>query len=153
MWLNRNLGAGYKEMNTSLPVISSNNSYNPPGLVMSTALTPENTADPIIMKLENTDPTVRYFVYMHFAEVEDLSLRPNQTREFQIRINGVTIANLSPKYLQTDTFFLNPESQTNIEFTLVRTPKSTRPPIINAVEIYIGNSVSQSFTSKEDGMC
>lgn len=120
---------------------------------MSTALTPTNTTAPISMELADTDPTVRYFVYLHFAEVEDLSLTPNQTREFEIYINQVKIAVFSPRYLQTDTFFLKPESQTNIKFLLVRTPTSTLPSIINALEIYVGNTYSQSFTSQEDGMC
>ncbi|CDY15555.1 BnaA08g28390D [Brassica napus] len=134
IWLPRKLGAENKEINTSLPVTSSNNSYNPPGLLMSTALTPTNTTAPISMELADTDPTVRYFVYMHFAEVEDLSLTPNQTREFEIYINQVKIAHVSPRYLQTDTFFLKPESQTNIKFLL----------------IYVGNTYSQSFTSQDD---
>lgn len=121
---------------------------------MSTAITPINTTQPIIMKLDGSDPNVRYFVYMHFAEVEDLSLRPNQTREFDIGVNGVTVAaGFSPKYLQTNTFFLNPKSQPVITFSLVRTPKSTLPPIVNALEIYIANSFSQSLTNQEDGMC
>nr|VDD53782.1 unnamed protein product [Brassica oleracea] len=150
IWLPRKLGAENKEINASLPVTSSNNSYNPPGLLMSTALTPTNTTAPISMELADTDPTVRYFVYLHFAEVEDLSLTPNQTREFEIYINQVKIAVFSPRYLQTDTFFLKPESQTNIKFLLVRTPTSTLPPIINALEIYVGNTYSQSFTSQED---
>lgn len=117
-------------------------------------MTPTNTTRPITMTLENPDPNVRYFVYMHFAEVEDLSLTPNQTREFDISINGVTVATaFSPKYLQTNTFFLNPESQTEIGFSLERTPKSTLPPIVNALEIYIANSFSQSLTNREDGIC
>lgn len=120
---------------------------------MSTALTPRNATNPMIMVLENSDPTVRYFVYMHFAEVEDLSLTPNQTREFRILLNGMKIADFSPKYLQTDTFFLKPESQTDIRFTLEKTPRSTLPPLINAIEIYVRNTYSQSFTSQEDGMC
>ncbi|CAA7026498.1 unnamed protein product [Microthlaspi erraticum] len=150
IWIPRNFGSDYREINTSLPVISGNDGYSLPSLVMSTALTPTNTAKPITMILDNSDPKVRYFAYMHFAEVEDLSLKPNQTREFEIRINGVRIADVSPKYLQTETVFLKPESQTDIRFTLERTPKSTLPPIVNALEIYIGNSFSQSFTSKED---
>ncbi|KAF3570210.1 hypothetical protein F2Q69_00058248 [Brassica cretica] len=101
IWIPRKLGTQYREINTSLPVISGNsNSYNLPSLMMST-----NATNPITMILENSDPTVRYFVYMHFAEVEDLSLTPDQTREFHIRINGETIADFSPKYLQSDTFF------------------------------------------------
>ncbi|XP_010475284.1 PREDICTED: probable LRR receptor-like serine/threonine-protein kinase At1g05700 isoform X2 [Camelina sativa] len=151
IWIPRNFGY-CREINTSLPVISNNNSYNLSSLVMSTAMTSTNTTRPITMTLENSDPNVRYFVYMHFAEVEDLSLKPNQTREFDISVNGVTVAaGFSPKYLQTNTVFLNPESQTEIGFSLVRTPKSTLPPIVNALEIYIANSFSQSLTNQEDG--
>ncbi|KAG7653205.1 Malectin-like domain [Arabidopsis suecica] len=151
IWIPRNFGY-CREINTSLPVTSDNNSYSLSSLVMSTAMTPTNTTRPITMTLENSDPNVSYFVYMHFAEVEDLSLKPNQTREFDIGINGVTVAaGFSPKYLQANTFFLNPESKKNITFSLVRTPKSTLPPIVNALEIYIANSVSQSLTNQEDG--
>uniref|UniRef100_A0A0D3DJ21 non-specific serine/threonine protein kinase n=1 Tax=Brassica oleracea var. oleracea TaxID=109376 RepID=A0A0D3DJ21_BRAOL len=119
IWIPRKLGTQYREINTSLPVISGNsNSYNLPSLMMST-----NATNPITMILENSDPTVRYFVYMHFAEVEDLSLTPDQTREFHIRINGETITDFSPKYLQSDTFVL---------------------------EIYVGNTYPQSLTSQDD---
>ncbi|KAL0723890.1 hypothetical protein Bca4012_038489 [Brassica carinata] len=150
IWIPRNFGY-CREINTSLPVISDGNSYILSSLVMSTAMTPTNTTNPITMTLENSDPNVRYFVYIHFAEVEDLSLRPNQTREFDIRINGVTVdPAFSPKYLQTNTIVLNPESQTNIVFSLVRTSKSTLPPIVNALEIYIASSFSQSLTNEDD---
>ncbi|KAF2546236.1 hypothetical protein F2Q70_00019485 [Brassica cretica] len=150
IWIPRNFGY-CREINTTLPVLSDDNSYNLSSLVMSTAMTPTNTTNPITMTLENSDPNVRYFAYIHFAEVEDLSLKPNLTREFDIRINGVTVhAAFSPKYLQTNTFVLNPESQTDIVFSLVRTSKSTLPPIINALEIYIANSFSQSLTNEVD---
>ncbi|CAN8311361.1 unnamed protein product [Cochlearia groenlandica] len=148
IWIPRGL-KDCREINTSLPVMSDNNSYNPSGLVMSTALTPTSTKD-LLLKFENSDPTIKYFVYMHFAEVENLSLRPNQTREFGILVNGVQIADLSPKYLQTDTIVLKPESQDTIGFHLVSTPKSTLPPIINAMEVYIENGFSQCLTSQED---
>nr|VDD41637.1 unnamed protein product [Brassica oleracea] len=150
IWIPRNFGY-CREINTSLHVTSDDNSYNLSSLVMSTAMTPTNTTNPITMTLENSDSNVRYFAYIHFAEVEDLSLKPNLTREFDIRINGVTVhAAFSPKYLQTNTFVLNPESQTDIVFSLVRTSKSTLPPIINALEIYIANSFSQSLTNEVD---
>ncbi|KAL0812582.1 hypothetical protein Bca101_069025 [Brassica carinata] len=150
IWIPRNFGY-CREINTSLHVTSDDNSYNLSSLVMSTAMTPTNTTNPITMTLENSDSNVRYFAYIHFAEVEDLSLKPNLTREFDIRINGVTVhAAFSPKYRQTNTFVLNPESQTDIVFSLVRTSKSTLPPIINALEIYIANSFSQSLTNEVD---
>ncbi|XP_013584863.1 PREDICTED: probable LRR receptor-like serine/threonine-protein kinase At1g05700 [Brassica oleracea var. oleracea] len=150
IWIPRNFGY-CREINTSLHVTSDDNSYNLSSLVMSTAMTPTNTTNPIAMTLENSDSNVRYFAYIHFAEVEDLSLKPNLTREFDIRINGVTVhAAFSPKYLQTNTFVLNPESQTDIVFSLVRTSKSTLPPIINGLEIYIANSFSQSLTNEVD---
>ena len=153
IWIPRNFGY-CREINTSLHVTSDDNSYNLSSLVMSTAMTPTNTTNPITMTLENSDSNVRYFAYIHFAEVEDLSLKPNLTREFDIRINGVTVhAAFSPKYRQTNTFVLNPESQTDIVFSLVRTSKSTLPPIINALEIYIANSFSQSLTNEVDGRC
>ncbi|XP_056848346.1 probable LRR receptor-like serine/threonine-protein kinase At1g05700 [Raphanus sativus] len=68
IWLRRTLGAQYKEINTSLPVTSSNNSYNLPSLLMTTALTPVNTNTTISMTLVDPDPTVRYFVYERICQ-------------------------------------------------------------------------------------
>ncbi|KAL5581640.1 hypothetical protein UlMin_014082 [Ulmus minor] len=58
-----------------------------PLAVMETVVTPDNSSNPLEFSWQPDNPTSKFYVYMHFAEVE--KLQANETREFNISQNGV----------------------------------------------------------------
>ena len=128
------------------------NAYWVPSVVMSTAATPINESAPMEFELQPTDTSSEFYVYMHFAEV--VKLRANESRSFNITINGeLWYGSLSPIYLLTDTVY-STKSLTGRKyvFSIFKTGNSTLPPIINAIEIYTVKDLSRSETDQEDGM-
>ncbi|KAF3488479.1 hypothetical protein F2Q69_00054927 [Brassica cretica] len=142
----------YTIFNASLIIDSNNdNGFKPARSVMNTATSPEDSIQDIILYWEPEDPTWKYYVYMHFAEVVELP--SNETREFSVLLNkkSINMSDFSPRYLYTDTLFVqNPVSGPRLEFLLRRTDKSTLPPMINAIETYRVNEFLQSPTDQQD---
>ncbi|WZZ72770.1 hypothetical protein YC2023_084140 [Brassica napus] len=139
-------------LNTSLPIDQNyNNLFQPASVVMSTATRPLNASSYILLYWEPEDPRLKFYVYLHFAEVEVLT--GNQTREFTVNYNNdTTLAEkFRPSYLYTDTV-VTPDPVTGLihEFYLVQTSVEMLPPIINAMEIYQVNEFLQLSTDQED---
>ncbi|KAK3220087.1 hypothetical protein Dsin_014057 [Dipteronia sinensis] len=127
------------------------NVYEPAPLAMQTAATPENDSVPLVYFLNPAVSSTQYYIYMHFAEV--VKLQANQTRVFNISLNGEHwYGPFSPSYLSTTTVFtrfgLNPELKNN--FSIYKTDNSTLPPILNAVEIYTLKEFLQLQTEEQD---
>ena len=120
---------------------------------MSTAVTPETDSSPLNFNWDSETATSEYYIYMHFAEV--VKLEANQSRQFNITINGEPFHGpYVPEYLSTDTL-VSPRALTmaeNYEVSIFKTENSALPPILNAVEIYSVKNLSQSETDQQDGM-
>lgn len=140
-------------LNTSLPIDQNyNNLFQPASVVMSTATRPLNASSYILLYWEPADPRLKFYVFLHFAEVEVLT--GNQTREFTVAYNNdTTLAEkFRPSYLYTDTVFTpDPVTGPIHEIYLVQTSVEMLPPIINAMEIYQVNEFLQLSTDQEDG--
>ncbi|KAA8541719.1 hypothetical protein F0562_022871 [Nyssa sinensis] len=124
------------------------NRFQPPSIVMSTALTPIAAHDPLSFTWESNNSTDRYYFYMHFAE-----LQANQTREFNIYLNGELWFDepVVPRYLHTTTIYSRlPLNHQKYEFSLNQTNNSILPPIINAIEIYNVTQLLNSQTNDND---
>ncbi|MCE3049601.1 hypothetical protein HAX54_045361 [Datura stramonium] len=125
-------------INTKQEVLE--NTYRVPSAVMSTAVTP----DPLTAMDESlkfywtaSNTTDRYYIYLHFSEIEELPV--TQTREFNIYINdNLFYGPMSPVYLSTTTVYtLSPGyGYERYDVVINKTAASTLPPLINAVEIY-----------------
>ncbi|KAF7843443.1 putative LRR receptor-like serine/threonine-protein kinase [Senna tora] len=143
----------WKQINTSLPIGQSSSSSSlyitlPPSIVMSTAETPENTSNNIEFHFQqNSENASTYYAYMYFAEVQEL--QENQTREFNIFVNGELLTSASPFYLQS-TYYLAVVMDSSMDILINETDKSTLPPLINAIEIYMTKDLSQSQTDQTD---
>lgn len=91
---------------------------------------------------------------MHFAEIQ--SLQANETREFSVLVNGDPMhERYSPKPLSTETLsYFTPQQcdKGNCIVELLRTSKSTLPPLINAIEIYMVIDFPLLETNQDDGM-
>ncbi|KAL1293055.1 hypothetical protein HN51_053633 [Arachis hypogaea] len=130
------------------------NEYELPNSVIWTAATPRNangvSLDFYFDTLNVTTQQQCYF-YLHFAEVQNLA--PNETREFNITLNGEYFYNLlRPGHFVNTIFDPSPNNvfYKNNNISLVKTEASTLPPIINALEIYQVKDFSQLETQQDD---
>ncbi|KHN32668.1 Putative LRR receptor-like serine/threonine-protein kinase [Glycine soja] len=127
------------------------NHYQPPAVVMSTAVTPANVSAPLVISWKPYDPKESFYVYMHFTEIQVLA--KNQTREFNITLNGKpsSFKNVSLMYHSVRTIYTTSGiSGKLINFSFVMTETSTLPPIINAIEIYRVKEFPQPDTYQGD---
>lgn len=126
----------------------------PPRDVMRTAVTPDNPKDPFSYGWTPVKTTDRFFIYMHYAETE--MLERNQTREFNIYINGnLSYGPFSPLNHTTVTVYSTEPFSPDPTYTLTlnRTKKSTLPPLINGLELYTLKQLPQLQTNDQDGKC
>ena len=103
--------------------------------------------------INTLDTTSKLFVYMHFSELE--VLLPNQSRQFNISLNGQYLHGpVVPEYLAATTVYstyIMSGEQGRYEFSIYKAEKSTLPPILNAIEFYTVEQFLQSETDQVDG--
>ena len=77
------------------------------------------------------------------------------TREFKVMYNGRLIIDpFKPISFYTSSFFrdeLGPNANGHCTFSLQKTASSTLPPLLNAMEVYMVNSLSQNETDTKEG--
>ncbi|KAL6285556.1 hypothetical protein ACE6H2_009946 [Prunus campanulata] len=140
----------WTQLNTSSS-INTNNTYQPPSVVLATAATPKNVDDSVNIFWLPSDNTAKYYVYMHFAEVEKLP--GNESRQFNITRNGELYSGLfAPKYLSVSTIFsLSDWSRGQyITLSIIKAGNSTLPPILNAFETYMVKDFAEPETNQQD---
>ncbi|KAG6727765.1 hypothetical protein I3842_02G140900 [Carya illinoinensis] len=151
LWLPYNYNK-WKDLSTGLTIDSQRQSaYQPASVVMSTAATPINESAPMEFYWEADDPNTQFYIFMHFAEV--VKLEPNQSRSFNITLNGkYWYGPLVPVYLSTITLY-SPSAMTGGKyvFSIFKAENSTLPPIVNAIEIYSVKDFLQPETDQADG--
>ncbi|KAL7605333.1 hypothetical protein Lser_V15G17993 [Lactuca serriola] len=131
--------------------VGLSNVFDPPSEVMSSAATPRNPNDPFKIEWDPFNTNDKFFIYMHFAEVE--LLKRNQTREFNIYLNGnLSYGPFSPIYLNTASIYSTAPETIAPRYTLTinKTKNSTLPPIINALELYVLKQLTQRQTDHHD---
>ncbi|XP_024969864.1 putative leucine-rich repeat receptor-like protein kinase At2g19210 [Cynara cardunculus var. scolymus] len=124
---------------------------DPPSEVMSTAITPRYPKDSFNIAWNPDNTTDKFFMYMHFAEIE--ILKQNQTREFNIYLNGnLSYGPFSPLNHTTTTIYSTEPEIVAPSYTLAinKTKNSTLPPIINALELYTLKHLPQRQTDDQD---
>ncbi|CAN6803235.1 unnamed protein product [Brassica oleracea] len=124
-------------ISTDLPVDTSN-PYNVPQLVAKTAMIPADPTQPLNIRWSFGEITAQSYVYMHFAETQNLEAGEN--REFNITFNGLPwFSSFSPSKLSITTIFSSRAMSSpdgTFSFTFTMTGNSTLPPLINGLEIY-----------------
>ncbi|CAB4302984.1 unnamed protein product [Prunus armeniaca] len=116
-----------------------------------TAATPKNGTHALYISWMDFDNSAEYFVYMHFAEFE--KLQPNQSRQFNITMNGESLhEKVVPYYLSSSTIYstraLSTGGQNNL--SIFKAKNSTLPPILNAIEVYSVKEFLESRTNQAD---
>ncbi|KAL9663302.1 hypothetical protein QQ045_028142 [Rhodiola kirilowii] len=129
------------------------NDYMQPSAVMSTAAIPKDPTQPINLNFTPNDATARYYIYLHFAEIQTLTT--GGLREFKIYLNDDLYlddpVNLS--WLSSNTIYSPGEPlapRTSYNFSFQMTANSTHPPLLNAMETYTVRNMSQSETDPTD---
>ncbi|CAG7888681.1 unnamed protein product [Brassica rapa] len=121
--------------------VSNKNHYDPPQAVLKGDAIPKNLDGPLTItwRLENPDDQI--YLYRHFAEIQDIEA--NDTREFDCLLNGetITINAINPKYLEIETMLTTIPKECNggiCHMQLIKTQRSTLPPLLNGFEVYSG---------------
>ncbi|KAL9309374.1 putative transferase, protein kinase RLK-Pelle-LRR-I-1 family [Arabidopsis thaliana] len=141
----------WAQVTTTLGVNVTDN-YDLSQDVMATGATPLNDSETLNITWNVEPPTTKVYSYMHFAELE--TLRANDTREFNVMLNGNDLFGpYSPIPLKTETETnLKPEECEDgaCILQLVKTLKSTLPPLLNAIEAFTVIDFIQVETNEDD---
>jgi hypothetical protein len=150
------LEGDWRRLNTSLNNVSlsSENPYNPPAIVMSTAVTPINVSAPLNFIWRANNVTDKYFFEIYLYDFE--AREANETREFNIKVNdilfvGPRVLNREVRLFVGGLISLPLHGDTLYEISLSKTENSTLPPILNAIELYKVIDFSQLETQQDDG--
>ncbi|ESQ30280.1 hypothetical protein EUTSA_v10011309mg [Eutrema salsugineum] len=145
---------GSKELSDPSTSLSRNSSGNfrVPQVVMRTAIIPERAGGSVDFRWIADDPSLEFYFYMYFMEIQEPSSNSEERREFMVLLNGRTITQpLSLDYLQTLVLLSSkPLTEESYEFSIRQTRNSTLPPLINAIETYFVNKLPQSSTDQND---
>nr|XP_018461508.1 PREDICTED: probable LRR receptor-like serine/threonine-protein kinase At5g59680 [Raphanus sativus] len=139
----------WSNISTALEVNNSNK-YLPPKDVLINAATVTDASAPFTIVLPSGGSGEEYYLYAHFAEIQDL--QANDTREFNISLNGEVLSDpIIPKKLDITTVSSVGTCQgRECLLQLTRTSRSTLPPLINALEIFTSIRLPQSKTDEND---
>ncbi|CAH8387102.1 unnamed protein product [Eruca vesicaria subsp. sativa] len=133
--------------------VTNTDSFNLPQGIITTAATPVNTSESLTYTEVLQTSSDKIFYFLHFSEVQVLGA--NETREFNISWDGKVISeSFRPAYLQPKTIY-NPypvtcEDHGECVLELTKTSKSTLPPLLNAIEVYVVVDSPHSDTNEND---
>ncbi|CAD5315265.1 unnamed protein product [Arabidopsis thaliana] len=136
---------------TSLTSNSTGN-FRLPQVVMRTGIVPDNPRGFVDFGWIPDDPSLEFFFYLYFTELQQPNSGTVETREFVILLNGKSFGEpLSLNYFRTLALFTsNPLKAESFQFSLRQTQSSSLPPLINAMETYFVNKLPQSSTDPND---
>ncbi|CAL9222846.1 unnamed protein product [Arabidopsis halleri] len=141
----------WTQINTTRNVSGFSFGYNPPQDVIKTAAIPTNVSEPLTYTwlLDSSDD--ESYAYLYFAEIQQL--KANETREFKIVANGFDYISYVPIKFEAQTLpnpapLKCPGGLCRVQ--LSKTPKSTLPPLMNAIEIFSVIQFPQSETYTDD---
>ncbi|MQL93244.1 hypothetical protein Taro_025880, partial [Colocasia esculenta] len=129
---------GWSNLSTSMQLTAERNGdIHTPSAVMRTSVTTGSVSEYLEFGTAPSLPADEIYVYLHFAELRQL--RANETREMDIYLNGeVTQQGFTPQYLfPTSVFTNNPGINVRHDYSIRASNRSTLPPVINAMEVYV----------------
>ncbi|KAL1208516.1 putative LRR receptor-like serine/threonine-protein kinase [Cardamine amara subsp. amara] len=137
-------------ISTIRDVGTPNNNNEPPKNALTSAAMPTNASAPLTLTWGSDNPKDQYYLYEHFAEIQDL--QANDTREFNIFLNGYRLYGPLIPSKATTIFSVSPLTcnEGKCSLQLIRTNRSTLPPLLNAFEIYRVIHFPQSVTNEKD---
>ncbi|CAF2152058.1 unnamed protein product [Brassica napus] len=133
--------------------VSNKNHYDPPQAVLKGAAIPKNLDGPLTITWRLENPDYQIYLYRHFAEIQDIEA--NDTREFDCLLNGetITINAINPKYLEIETMLTTIPKECNggiCHMQLIKTQRSTLPPLLNGFAVYSVLQLPQLQTNETE---
>ncbi|KAG6530390.1 probable LRR receptor-like serine/threonine-protein kinase At1g05700 [Zingiber officinale] len=112
--------------------------FEVPSVGMQTAVTPINSSSLVLAWDPSPGHFNQFFPILHISEIFDLT-GTNQSRQFNICVNGFLAYIMTPPYLYSDAVYsLVPlPSFPTYNISLEALSNSTLPPILNAFELYM----------------
>ncbi|KAJ8638571.1 hypothetical protein MRB53_012838 [Persea americana] len=114
---------------------------------MMTAVRPVNNSDALYYNWNTSDSLSKFHVFLHFAELELLG--PDVVSEFTVCCGDSCHGEpVRPEYLVTTTI-QTPQplsGQDDYSCSIKKTPRSTLPPILNAIEIFTISQLTEKPT-------
>ncbi|KAG7653426.1 Protein kinase-like domain superfamily [Arabidopsis suecica] len=142
----------WTHINTTHHVIDSIDGYDPPQDVLRTGAMPANASDPMTFTWNLETATDQVYGYIYTAEITDVPA--NETREFEVVANDkVHFDPFSPTKFEAQILFNDVPLTCEGGFCrvrLIKTPRSTLPPLMNAFEIFTVIEFPQSETNQND---
>ncbi|XP_010545651.1 PREDICTED: probable LRR receptor-like serine/threonine-protein kinase At1g51820 [Tarenaya hassleriana] len=140
----------WTQINTDVHVVTT--IADVPQGVVATAATPTNASQPLNLTWNSDSPTDQLYLYVHFAEIQ--TLRANDTRELNITWKGdVIYGPFSPPILKATTIYTPYPKKCDegvCSLMLVKTSRSTLPPLINAMEVFLTLELPLLDTNRDD---
>ncbi|KAG4400778.1 hypothetical protein GLYMA_07G127100v4 [Glycine max] len=143
--------SSWESVSTSTPINVNDDGFRPPFEVIRTAARPRNGSDTLEFSWTPDDPSWKFYVYLYFAEVEQLE--KTQLRKFNISWNGSPLFDdsLVPRHLFATTLSNSKSLVANEHrISIHKTKDSTLPPILNAVEIFVARQLDALATFEQD---
>ncbi|KAF8094795.1 hypothetical protein N665_0352s0007 [Sinapis alba] len=141
----------WTQISTTRDVFNSYN-YVPSKDALKSAASPTNASAPLTIEWSSANSHDEFYFYAHFSEIQDL--QANETREFNMVWNGKHFYGpLTPPKLNLLTIFSNTPRTCDggkCIVQLIRTNRSTLPPLLNAYEVYTVIQLPQSGTDEND---
>ncbi|XP_072952205.1 putative leucine-rich repeat receptor-like serine/threonine-protein kinase At2g19230 [Typha angustifolia] len=122
--------------------------YGVPSAVLQTASVSAGVNDIIRFYWDSPDSEIDHHAILHFSELELLSEK--DVREFDVYIGDYLYANFTPTYLKQQFSSRTIYGVSHRNFSLNATARATRPPLLNAFEIYHLKRKSYERTNAAD---
>lgn len=128
---------------------------NPPQAVMQNAVTTSKASESIQLTIDSPAKAVPIYMNLYFSEVTQLGT--TQKRSFELYADDKPLPNpeiIVPPYgTVTEMWLTNFSASSNTSFSLVATSDSTLPPLINAMEVFYVDALTDGTNSKDvDGL-
>ncbi|KAI6685702.1 hypothetical protein NL676_031615 [Syzygium grande] len=155
IWQPAAIGTGLTVVTSDALFIDTSIDDNPPQAVMQNAVTTSKASDSIQLSIDFPAKAVPIYMNLYFSEVTQLNT--TQKRSFELYANDKPLPNpevIVPPYgTITEMWLTNVSASSNTSFSLVATSDSTLPPLINAMEVFDVDVLTDGTNSNDvDGL-
>ncbi|CAK7340841.1 unnamed protein product [Dovyalis caffra] len=150
IWIPATVGSGITSVASDAIFIDVVNAPdNPPREVLQNAVAVSSTSNSITLIPGFPDREVSVYINLYFSEVTQLDA--TQKRSFRAYTDDIPNSQLIvPPYGEVTEMFVNFTASSNTSFSLVATPDSKLPPLINAMEVFFVSDLLTDGTNSTD---
>lgn len=133
-------------------IVDPDKNFATPSLVMQTAATTSSTNQSIDYSWKSANESTNFFIILHMSEIQDIP--STSLREIDIFVDGFRLFNDSDVLKKLESFWVyySDTGYNNYNVSVKATSRSTLPPLLNALEIYVKTPTTGIPTNNVDGM-